>query len=104
MKYILIILLSSCTRYQWVATETKISTVGQKIHIEQIGKPVPIGDTTIRGMIITKKRMYVCGFVQVWNLKNFRPVFVPQLNNEQMMPYNVQPYLHKALCYAFGRL
>ncbi len=27
----------------------------QKIHIEQIGKPVPIGDTTIRGMLITKK-------------------------------------------------
>lgn len=24
--------------------------------------------------------------------------------NKQMMPYNVQPYLHKALCYAFGRL
>ena len=39
--------------------------------------------------------------MQVWNLKNFRPVFVPQLSNEQMMPYNVQPYLHKALCYVF---
>jgi len=57
MKYILLLLLSSCTRYQWVATETKISTVGQRIHIEAIGKPVPIGDTTIKGMLITKKRM-----------------------------------------------
>ena len=37
-------------------------------------------------------------FMQVWNLKNFRPVFVPKSNKEQMMPYNVQPYLHKALC------
>lgn len=54
---LIIIILSSCTRYQWVATETRISTVGQKIHIEQIGKPVPIGDTTIRGMLITKKRL-----------------------------------------------
>jgi len=51
-----LILLSSCTRYQWVATETKISTVGQKIHIEPIGKPVPIGDTTIRGYLITKHK------------------------------------------------
>ena len=57
MKYILLLLLSSCTRYQWVATETKISTVGQKIHIEAIGKPVPIGDTTIRGYLITKKKI-----------------------------------------------
>lgn len=57
MKYILLILLSSCTRYQWVAQEAKISTVGQKIHIEAIDKPIPIGDTTIRGVLITKKRL-----------------------------------------------
>jgi hypothetical protein len=56
MKYLLLLLLSSCTRYQWVAQEVKISTVGQKIHIEQVGRVKPIGDTTVRGMLITKKR------------------------------------------------
>lgn len=39
--------------------------------------------------------------MQVWNLKNFRPVFAQKLNRDKMMPYNVQPYLHKALCYVF---
>jgi len=63
MKKILIVLsilsLTSCTRYswEWVATETKITTMGSKIHTEAIGKPVAIGDTTLRGMMISKKKI-----------------------------------------------
>jgi len=56
-KFIVLLLLTSCTRYQWVAQEVKISTVGQRIHIEQVGKAKPIGDTTLKGMMIIKKRM-----------------------------------------------
>ena len=55
--FLIIITISSCTRYQWVATDTKLSTVGQRIHIEAIGKPVVIGDTTITGMMISRKRI-----------------------------------------------
>ncbi len=56
---LIVLLMSSCTRYswEWVATETKISTVGQRIHTEPIGKPKPIGDTTIIGMMISKKKI-----------------------------------------------
>lgn len=57
ISIIILIALTGCSRYQWVATETKISTVGQRIHIEAIGKPVAIGDTTITGMLISKKRI-----------------------------------------------
>lgn len=59
MKYILLLLLlSSCSRHswEWVIQETKISTMGKDSHIEAIGKPVPIGDTTIRGYLITKRK------------------------------------------------
>jgi hypothetical protein len=54
---ILLITLSSCTRWQWVTTEVKISTVGQRVHIEKIGEPVPIGDTTIRAQMISKIKL-----------------------------------------------
>lgn len=57
MKYLLLILLSSCTRYQWVVQEAKISTVGKRVHIEAIDKPKVVGDTTISGFLITKKRL-----------------------------------------------
>ena len=54
--YILLLLLTSC-RYQWVATESKISTVKDRIVITPTGKPRPIGDTTVTGIIISKKRV-----------------------------------------------
>lgn len=62
MKYLLliaiiIVLLSSCTRYGWYATESKISTVKDRIVITPIGKSVAIGDTTVKGMVITRKKI-----------------------------------------------
>lgn len=54
---ICLIFFSSCSNYKWVIQEAKISTVGQKVHIEVIDKPKPVGDTTIRGFLVTKKRI-----------------------------------------------
>ena len=60
MKYILVALLaitlSSCARYQWVSVETKITLYGNKIHIEQVGKKIPLSDTTITGRMIMRSR------------------------------------------------
>lgn len=58
MKYLLlIILLSSCSRYGWYATESKITTAKDRIVITPVGKSVAIGDTTVKGMVITRKKM-----------------------------------------------
>ena len=53
---LLAIVLSSCTRYQWVSVETKITLYGNKIHIEQVGKPIPLSDTTLSGRMIMRSR------------------------------------------------
>lgn len=60
MKMLLLIILisvTSCTRYQWVSTEVKITTYGDKIHIQPMGKPRPINDTTVTGLMISRKRI-----------------------------------------------
>lgn len=60
MKFILItllvIVLSSCARYHWVSVETKITLYGNKIHIEQVGKQIPLSDTTLTGRMIIRSR------------------------------------------------
>lgn len=46
--------LQSChtSKYQLVAQPVKISTNGQKVHVQPTGKPIVIGDTTISGFLI----------------------------------------------------
>lgn len=57
LLFIILISITGCARYEWVSTEVKITTYGDKIHIQPMGKPRPISDTTITGMMISRKRI-----------------------------------------------
>lgn len=53
---ILILTLSSCTRYQWVSSQVKITINKDRIKVEQLGKPRPLKDTVIIGNMILRQK------------------------------------------------
>lgn len=57
LLFIILITVTGCASYQWVSTEVKITTYGDKIHIRPMGKPRQINDTTVTGLMISRKRI-----------------------------------------------
>lgn len=57
LLFIILITITGCARYQWVATETKITINGDRIHFQQLKRPKALSDTTITGMMISRKRI-----------------------------------------------
>lgn len=47
----------SCAKYSWTVQEVKLSTVGNKLKMTAIKKPYYIGDTTITGYFLTRRRI-----------------------------------------------
>ena len=52
MKYLLLILLSSCYTTKWVAIENKITVEGKHIFMKPTGVVKPVNDTVFIGYII----------------------------------------------------
>lgn len=52
-----LLLLLSCSHYQYYVTETKITISGEEMHVQEMKKRQPMKDTTITAMMITKRRV-----------------------------------------------